>query len=31
MKDGAEKDLKPILNRFRELNDHRVRILHGGG
>jgi hypothetical protein len=29
MKEGAAKGLKPIIGRFHELNQHRVRIVHG--
>jgi hypothetical protein len=29
MDDAAEKYLKPIIKKMRDLNDHRVRIVHG--
>jgi hypothetical protein len=29
MKETADRTLKPIIAKFRELNNHRVRIAHG--
>ena len=29
MDETAAADLKPIIKKMRELNDHRVRIVHG--
>jgi hypothetical protein len=29
MKNGSDQLLRPVLSKFRELNNHRVRIAHG--